>query len=81
MAKGVKHYFKDGTEFKGRMHKMPNGSMHSGVKHTKSTNKLSKWTKQKWKTKSGKESGKLLIILGVIVGMYYYISYACKGCI
>ena len=37
MAKGVKHYFKDGTEFKGRMHKMPNGSMHSGVKHTKSS--------------------------------------------
>ena len=37
MAKGGKHYFKDGTEFKGRMHKMPNGSMHSGVKHTKSS--------------------------------------------
>ena len=27
MAKGVKHYFKDGTEHKGGMHKMPNGSM------------------------------------------------------
>ena len=37
MAKGVKHYFKDGTEFKGRMHKMPNGAMHSGASHTKSS--------------------------------------------
>ena len=27
------------------------------------------------------EGGKLLIILGLIVAMYYYISYACKGCI
>ena len=25
MAKGVKHYFRDGTEHKGGMHKMPNG--------------------------------------------------------
>ena len=32
------------------------GGTYSGKK--KSTNKLSKWTKQKWKTKSGKPSGK-----------------------
>jgi len=32
------------------------GGSYSGKK--KSTNKLSKWTKQKWKTKSGKPSGK-----------------------
>tara|TARA_R110002012_G_scaffold168847_1_gene332600 strand:+ start:1350 stop:1730 length:381 start_codon:yes stop_codon:yes gene_type:complete len=32
------------------------GGSYSGKK--KSTNKLSKWTKQKWKTKSGKPSSK-----------------------
>jgi hypothetical protein len=32
------------------------GGTYSGEK--KSTNKLSKWSKQKWKTKSGKPSGK-----------------------
>ena len=32
------------------------GGTYSGKK--KSTNKLSKWTKQKWKTKSGKPSSK-----------------------
>jgi hypothetical protein len=32
------------------------GGAYSGKK--KSTNKLSKWTKQKWKTKSGKPSSK-----------------------
>jgi|TARA_R110000824_G_scaffold397474_1_gene600411 hypothetical protein len=36
--------------------------------------------KRKWK-KIGEESGKLAIVAGVIVAMYFYISYACKGCI
>ena len=27
------------------------------------------------------EFGKLLIIIGVALGMYWYISWACKGCI
>ena len=27
--KGVKHYKRDGTEFKGNTHKMPNGHLHS----------------------------------------------------
>ena len=40
MAKGVKHYFRDGTEHKGAMHKMPNGTMHSGARHTASSKKL-----------------------------------------
>ena len=26
--KGVKHYKKDGTEYKGSSHKMPNGSVN-----------------------------------------------------
>ena len=34
MGKGVKHFFKNGTEHKGSMHKMPNGSMHSGKSHS-----------------------------------------------
>ncbi len=52
MAKGVPHYFKDGTEHKGGMHKMPNGQMHSGKAHTKTSkpvvhlSKLSKAAKK-----------------------------------
>tara|TARA_R100000544_G_C2208245_1_gene50483 strand:- start:148 stop:318 length:171 start_codon:yes stop_codon:yes gene_type:complete len=33
MAKGVKHFFKNGTEHKGSIHKMPNGTTHSGKTH------------------------------------------------
>ena len=40
MAKGVKHYFRDGTEHKGGMHKMHNGQVHSGKTHTKSSKRL-----------------------------------------
>ena len=40
MGMGVKHYKKDGTEYKGGMHKMPNGQLHSGKKHTKSSVRL-----------------------------------------
>ena len=37
MAKGVKHYFRDGTEHKGAMHKMANGQLHTGKTHTKTS--------------------------------------------
>ena len=40
MAKGVKHYFKDGTVHTGGMHKMPNGDLHSGKTHSKDSKKL-----------------------------------------
>lgn len=40
MAKGVKHYKRDGTVFKGKMHKMSDGTLHSGVNHTSSSIKL-----------------------------------------
>lgn len=40
MAKGVAHYFRDGTRHKGGMHKMPNGELHSGARHTVSSKKL-----------------------------------------
>jgi len=40
MAKGVKHYLKDGTIHKGGMHKMPDGSLHSGKIHGKNSKRL-----------------------------------------
>ena len=40
MGKGMKHYFRDGTEHKGGTHKMPNGQLHSGKTHTKTSKSL-----------------------------------------
>lgn len=40
MAKGVKHYKRDGTEHTGGTHKMPNGMIHSGKTHGKTSVKL-----------------------------------------
>ena len=37
MAKGPKKYFKDGMEHYGGSHKMPDGSVHSGAQHTKTS--------------------------------------------
>jgi len=37
MAKGVQHYYKDGRKFNGETHKMPDGSVHTGKTHTKSS--------------------------------------------
>ena len=37
MAKGVKHYKRDGTEYTGGSHKMPDGSVHSGKTHGKTS--------------------------------------------
>lgn len=36
----AKMYFRDGTEHTGGTHKMPDGSMHSGARHTKNSKKL-----------------------------------------
>lgn len=38
--KGVKHYTKDGKEWKGAKHKMKDGTMHTGATHTASSKKL-----------------------------------------
>lgn len=38
--KGVPHYTKSGTLFKGETHKMKDGSLHSGKTHTKSSKTL-----------------------------------------
>jgi len=40
MAKGVPHYFRDGTAQKGAHHKMPNGKLHSGKTHGKNSKPL-----------------------------------------
>ena len=40
MGKGVKHYTKDGKEFKGAYHKMPNGKLHTNKTHTKTSKPL-----------------------------------------
>ena len=41
MAKGIKHYFKDGKEHKGATHKDPKGKLMSGAKHTSTSKYLS----------------------------------------
>tara|TARA_R110000765_G_scaffold388156_1_gene480354 strand:- start:555 stop:713 length:159 start_codon:yes stop_codon:yes gene_type:complete len=40
MTAKMKHYLKDGTEWKGAYHKMPNGKLHTGKTHTKSSKPL-----------------------------------------
>ena len=40
MAKGVPHYFRDGTKHKGGTHKMPNGDWQAGKTHGKTSKKL-----------------------------------------
>lgn len=40
MGKGIKHYFRDGKEHKGGTHKMPNGQLHSGKIHGKTSKRL-----------------------------------------
>ena len=40
MAKGAKHYLRDGTVWKKSYHKMPNGKLHSGATHTANSKRL-----------------------------------------
>jgi hypothetical protein len=40
MAKGMLHFTKAGSTYKGDVHKMPDGSIHSGKNHTKSSKKV-----------------------------------------
>ena len=50
MGKGVKHYLKSGKEWTGGMHKMKDGTLHSGATHTKNSQVL---THKKPKKKNG----------------------------
>jgi hypothetical protein len=38
--KGVKHYLKNGTEYKGKTHKHTSGRVMTGAKHTASSKVL-----------------------------------------
>jgi len=38
--KGVKHYLKNGTEYKGKTHKHTSGKLMTGAKHTASSKVL-----------------------------------------
>jgi hypothetical protein len=40
MAKGMLHFYKTGVPFKGDVHKMPDGSIHTGKTHTKTSKKV-----------------------------------------
>ena len=42
MGRNVKHYTKRGRLHTGGTHKMPNGDIHSGKKHTKNIQKHAK---------------------------------------
>jgi len=37
MGKKSKHYFRDGTPYKGPYHKMPDGTLDTGKTHTSSS--------------------------------------------
>jgi|TARA_R100001463_G_scaffold56701_2_gene108790 hypothetical protein len=45
----VKVYTKAGKEYKGKHHKMPNGQIHTGAKHTKNSKRLYKTPPKKKK--------------------------------
>ena len=51
MAKGVMHYTKDGTPYKGATHKMPNGEVHSGATHSPLSAKLFHFEEIQWNQK------------------------------
>ena len=53
MAKGVKHYSRDGAVHKGSTHKMPDGSVHSGKTHTKTSVKLFHFEARSLQVKNG----------------------------
>jgi hypothetical protein len=40
MAVGMIHFTKGGNSYKGQVHKMPDGSIHSGKTHNKSSKKV-----------------------------------------
>ena len=58
MAMGVKHYFKNGKEHKGGMHKMPDGSLHSGKTHGKSSQRLYHYGELSKKSQSTARKGR-----------------------
>jgi len=39
VAKGI-HYFSDGKKFRGAIHKMADGTLHTGARHTASSKRV-----------------------------------------
>ena len=62
MAKGMRHYKRDGTLFTGNTHKMSNGDLHSGKTHGKTSVKLYhfKDLSDRAKKKPGESNGRIL---------------------
>ena len=60
MGAKTKHYFKTGKEFKGNVHKMPNGQIHSGKNHMKSSKRIFHYGElsKKAQAKARKQRGK-----------------------
>ena len=57
---GVNHYLKDGTVWRKGMHKMPNGQIHSGKTHMKSSKRVFHYgdLSKKAQAKARKQRGK-----------------------
>ena len=55
-----KHYLKDGKVYKGAVHKMPNGQIHSGKNHMKSSKRIFHYGElsKKAQAKARKQRGK-----------------------
>lgn len=66
MAKGVKHYTRDGTVWSGAYHKMPDGSLHSNKTHTKTSVKLYHYGDLTDKAKKKARSQRKMAIGGVV---------------
>jgi len=57
MAKGVKHYFADGKEHKGGMHKHPDGTLMTGKVMSNTSKKLYHYSDLSAKAKKKARSG------------------------
>lgn len=66
MAKGVKHYTRDGTVWSGAYHKMPDGSLHSNKTHTKTSVKLYHYGNLTDKAKKKARSQRKMAVGGVV---------------
>ena len=66
MAKGVKHYTRDGTVWSGAYHKMPEDSLHSNKTHTKTSVKLYHYGDLTDKAKKKARSQRKMAVGGVV---------------
>ena len=57
VAKGVKHYYSDGREHKGGMHKHPDGKLMTGKKMSNASQRLYHYGQLSAKAKEKAKSG------------------------